>query len=97
MSLHAESERQGALRIIESKYLYHDRGPAAIRVDLLAKRRLRKMENPGPGDVIENDEILTKKREFAVEPWRVGGSRVPHQSALVFFGVMIMMSAPQWI
>src|SRR5947209_16046006 len=47
MSLHAESERQGALRIIESRYVYHDRDQAAIRVDLQAKRALGRLENSG--------------------------------------------------
>jgi hypothetical protein len=77
MSLHAESERQGALRIIERRYLYHDRGQAAIRVDHLTKRGLGKLGKPGIRDRARDDETPTKKRDLAAMPWRglgLGGS-----------------------
>jgi hypothetical protein len=86
MSLHAKSERQGALRIIESRYLYHDRGQAAIRVDLQAERRLRKMENPGIRDRTRSDKIPTKERDFAALPWRSQGLPGSGPVRLGFFG-----------
>ena len=96
MSLHAESERQGALRIIESRYVYHDRGQAAIRVNHQATRALGRLENSGPRERSPTVETRCKIEKSRPCPGVIKGSWVPLQSDLVFFGLVIMMPTPRW-
>jgi hypothetical protein len=41
-------------------------------------------------------ETLRRSENSRDCPGAVKGSRVPHQSALVFFGLVIMMPTPRW-